>query len=173
LIPILEGAAMMSTAAFANSLATVFAELIDGAPKSGGYTLNGGDEGLLRSLDKLSAAEVSALTATGSSIAAHVDHLRYGLSLMNRWNQGENPFEDADFMTSWRKPVVSEPEWRQLRTDLRIESSAWLEALRMPRQIDESDLNGVIGSIAHLAYHLGAIRQINRAARGPSESATT
>jgi hypothetical protein len=41
----------------------------------------------------------------------------------------------------------------------------------MPRQIDESDLNGVIGSIAHLAYHLGAIRQINPAARGPSESA--
>jgi hypothetical protein len=28
----------------------------------------------------------------------------------------------------------------------------------------------MIGSIAHLAYHLGAIRQINRAARGPSDT---
>lgn len=29
-------------------------------------------------------------------------------------------------------------------------------------------LNGAIGSIAHLAYHLGAIRQIDRGTRGPS-----
>jgi hypothetical protein len=31
------------------------------------------------------------------------------------------------------------------------------------------ELNGVVGSIAHLAYHLGAIRQIDRAARGPAD----
>jgi hypothetical protein len=30
------------------------------------------------------------------------------------------------------------------------------------------ELNGVIASVAHLAYHLGAIRQIDRAIRGPS-----
>ena len=65
--------------------------------------LNPGDEGLLRSLEKLSAADASALTPTGSSIAAHVDHVRYGLSLMNRWSQGENPFESADWSASWRQ----------------------------------------------------------------------
>jgi hypothetical protein len=27
--------------------------------------------------------------------------------------------------------------------------------------------NGVIGTIAHLAYHLGAIRQIDRSIAGP------
>jgi hypothetical protein len=30
-------------------------------------------------------------------------------------------------------------------------------------------LTGMIASIAHLAYHLGAIRQINKDARGPKE----
>ena len=30
------------------------------------------------------------------------------------------------------------------------------------------ELNGVISSIAHLAYHFGAIRQIDRATRGPA-----
>ena len=54
--------------------------------------LNGGDTGLLRSLDHLSAAAASAPSAGGPSIAAHVEHLRYGLSLMNRWAAGENPF---------------------------------------------------------------------------------
>ena len=28
---------------------------------------------------------------------------------------------------------------------------------------------GIVGSIAHMAYHLGAIRQIDKAARGPRE----
>ena len=88
--------------------------------------LNGGDEGLLRSLEKLSAADASARTPTGSSIAAHVDHLRYGLSLMNRWSQGENPFASADWSASWRKTTVSEPEWRQRVADLRAEATRWL-----------------------------------------------
>jgi hypothetical protein len=41
--------------------------------------------------------------------------------------------------------------------------------LRAPREVNAMELNGMVGSIAHLAYHLGAIRQINRAARGPAE----
>ncbi len=87
----------MNTAEISSTLGTLLAELVDGASKEGGYMLNPGDEGLIRSLEKLSAADASALTATGSSIAAHVDHVRYGLSLMNRWSQGENPFDSADW----------------------------------------------------------------------------
>ena len=162
----------MNTADVARSLSTLLAELTDGAPKSGGYVLNAGDEGLLRSLDKVSATDASALTSTGSSIAAHVDHLRYGLSLMNRWSRGENPFQDADWSASWRKTVVSDPQWRQLRADLGAETSRWIDALGTPRTVSEVELNGMVGSIAHLAYHLGAIRQINRAARGPTEGQT-
>ena len=37
-----------------------------------------------------------------------------------------------------------------------------------PREIDQSELNSVVGSVAHLAYHVGAIRQIDLSARGPS-----
>jgi hypothetical protein len=31
------------------------------------------------------------------------------------------------------------------------------------------ELSGMIASIAHLAYHLGAIRQIDKQTRGPKE----
>jgi len=159
----------MNTRDIANTLATLLAELVEGAPKGGAYMLNAGDEGLLRSLDKLSAADASAVTATGSSIAAHADHLRYGLSLMNRWSLGENPFQGADWSASWRRTSVSDDQWRQLRTDLAAETRRWLDAVRQPRDVDEIALNGVIGSIAHLAYHLGAVRQINQSMRGPRE----
>jgi len=159
----------MNTRDFASTLGTLLAELVEGASKEGGYMLNPGDEGLLRSLDKLSAVQASAPTPTGSSIAAHVDHVRYGLSLMNQWSQGENPFESADWSASWRNTSVTEPEWRQRIAELRAETARWLGVVRTPREVDEIELNGMIGSIAHLAYHLGAIRQINQSTRGPAD----
>ena len=160
----------MRTDDLANTLATLFSELVEGAPASGGYVLNAGDEGLLRSLDKLSADAASALTPTGSSAAAHVDHLRYGLSLMNRWSTGENPFKDADWSASWKRATVSNDEWQTLRGQLGVEVARWLTALRTPREVQEVELNGMFGSVVHLAYHLGAIRQINRTLRGPAEN---
>jgi len=158
----------MNTKDIAGTLATLFSELVDGAPSAPAYMLNAGDQGLLRSLDKLSATTASSQTATGSSIAAHVDHVRYGLSLMNRWSEGENPFTDADWSASWKKTTVSDDEWRRLRADLRAETTRWLNALRTPREVRELELNEIIGSIAHLGYHLGAIRQINSSLRGPA-----
>jgi hypothetical protein len=154
---------------FAQTLATLFSELVVGAPASGGYVLNAGDEGLLASLDRLSAAAASAVTPTGSSVAAHVDHLRYGLSLMNRWSAGEHAFKDADWSASWSRTTVAEDEWQMLRAELRVEADRWLHALRTPREVDERELNWMIGSVAHLAYHLGAVRQINHTLRGPAE----
>lgn len=158
----------MNTRDLGGTLPTLFSELVDGAPTTGAYMLNRGDPGLLRSLDKLSAAAASAKTAGGSSIAAHVDHLRYGLSIMNRWAAGENPWDDADWNASWRKTKVSDAEWKKLRGELRDEAHRWLEAMRAPRDVDAAELNGMVGSIAHLAYHVGAIRQIDPATRGPS-----
>jgi hypothetical protein len=162
----------MRTHDFAPTLSTLFSELAFGAPAAGGYILNPGDEGLLRSLDKIPAGAASAVTETGSSVAAHADHLRYGLSLMNRWSAGENPFEDADWSVSWKKTSVTDDGWRKLKTELRAEADRWLNALRTPREVQEIELNGVIGSIAHLAYHLGAIRQIDRRLRGPTEGSS-
>ena len=159
----------MHTGDLAATLSTLFRELAEGAPASGAYILNAGDAGLLRSLDNLSAAAASAVTPSGSSVAAHVDHVRYGLSLMNRWSGGENPFKDADWSASWQKTAVSGDEWQKLRAQLREEAARWLTVLGTPREVQEIELNGMVGSIAHLAYHLGAVRQIAASARGPKD----
>jgi hypothetical protein len=153
------------------TLSTLFSELVDGASRPESYVLNSGDPGLLRSLDKLSATAASAITPTGSSIAAHVDHLRYGLSLMNRWSAGEKPFDNADWSTSWRHTRVTAAQWKQLRDDLAAEAHRWLDALDKPRELNQSELNGVAASIVHLGYHVGAIRQIDLTARGPAANA--
>jgi len=160
----------MNTRDLTGTLSTLLGELVDGPPGAAAYMLNRGDLGLLRSLDALTARDASAAVAGGAPVAAHVDHLRYGLSLMNRWSAGENPFDGADWSASWRKTSVSDAEWQELRSALRTEAYRWLETLRGPRDVSAVELNGIVGSIAHLAYHLGAIRQINRAARGPAET---
>ena len=159
----------MDTKELAPTLTTLFSELVHGGPVAGAYMLNAGDEGMLRALEPLSAAAASAPTPTGSTIAAHVDHLRYGLSLMNRWSAGESPFRDADWSASWKRTTVTDDEWRALRQALRDEATRWLEALAVPRRVQGVELDGMIGSIGHFAYHLGAIRQINSAIRGPAE----
>lgn len=161
----------MNTRDLTETMGTLFAELVNGVEKSGmAYMLNSGDLGLLRSLSTLSAAEASNRSNDGATIAAHVDHLRYGLSLMNRWANGEpNPFKTADWSQSWKIGAVSDAEWAKLRAQLADECERWLAALRAAREVNVIELNGVVGSIAHLAYHLGAIRQIDRSTRGPTD----
>ena len=159
----------MNTSELSNTLTTLFTELVDGAPQAGSYMLNRGDPGLLVSLDRLTSAAASAAPPGEASIAAHVEHLRYGLSLMNRWAAGEeNPFADANWAASWQRTTVSDAEWVQFRAGLRDEAHRWLEAIGTPREVNQVELNGIVGSIAHLAYHVGAIRQIDRTARGPA-----
>jgi hypothetical protein len=161
--------ASIDTRSLVPTLTTLLAELTDGASREAAHILNRGDIGLLRSLDKLTASDASVGVQGGATIAAHVEHLRYGLSLMNRWSAGEQPFETADWAASWRTTTVSDADWQRSKLALRAEVHRWLEALRTPRDVTPTDLTGIVASIAHLAYHLGAIRQINRLTRGPAE----
>jgi len=149
------------------SLPSLFSELVFGAPATGAFVLNRGDRGLLASLDALSADEASRVTGA-TSVAAHVRHLQYGLSLMNRWADGENPFRDANWAAAWEHPTVSPSAWADLRASLAETCRAWHASLGSDRQVSGIELDGVLGSIIHLAYHLGAMRQMNGTLRGPS-----
>ncbi len=144
-------------------------ELLDGAPEGGAYILNPGDRGLLRSLAALSASAASVVPpGRSSSIAAHVDHLRYGLSLLNLWFEGDpNPFKDADYSASWQRTDVTEAEWTSRRAELAEEARKWAEALTHSRPLNSVERRGVVSSVAHLSYHIGAIRQIDRTIVGP------
>jgi hypothetical protein len=158
----------MHTNDTAPSLARLFGELIDGVPSDGGFVLNTGDAGLLASLDALSATEASRSVNEGGTIAAHAQHVRYGLSLMNHWAvEGGNPFANAKWDEAWAISTVDGGEWAEIRSGLRDEAHTWLNVLRTPREAAGIELTGMVASIAHLAYHLGAIRQIHKAVRGP------
>lgn len=148
----------------------VFSELVDGTNPKGGYVLNTGDVGLLRSLEKISAADASRAVDGGATIAAHAQHVRYGLSLMNEWAaKGGNPFANAKWDEAWKMSAVNDSRWQEIRDGLQAEAARWSQVLKTPRDMSSVEFTGLVGSIAHLAYHLGAIRQIAKDARGPKE----
>jgi hypothetical protein len=149
----------------------VFSEIVAGQPLDGeAVILNSGDVGLLRSLARLSAADASRSTSDGATIAAHAQHLRFGLSLLNQWaREGGNPFANAKWDEAWKVSVVDDRGWSEIQAGLRRETQRWLDALGSRPLATTQDLHWMIGSIAHVAYHLGAIRQIRREARGPKE----
>ena len=73
-----------------------------------------------------------------------------------------------DWTASRRKTTVTDAEWKALREELRREAQRWREALATPREVTDVQLGWMTGSVAHLAYHFGSIRQIDRATRGPT-----
>ena len=149
-------------------LTTLFRELVSGPTDDWAFVLNPGDPGLLASLENVTAEEASRPGPRGASIAAHVDHLRYGLELLNRWHAGDpDPFSTADYQASWRRGVVTEADWRQRIAELRLQCASWGRALEDTRPLDDLALSGTVASVVHLAYHLGALRQMSTAMAGP------
>jgi hypothetical protein len=161
----------MNTTESSPALRRLFSELINGANSPrGGFILNKGDIGLLKSLEHITAADASRSVNDGATIAAHAQHLRYGLSLMNQWGtEGGNPFANAKWDEAWKISSVDDAAWKEIRDGLRDEAERWLKVLSTPRDVTDIEFTGMMSSIAHLAYHVGAIRQINKDARGPRE----
>jgi hypothetical protein len=151
-----------SDSVFHGAIVKLLIEIFEGPPGDEAYILNPGDSGLLRQLESISAATASTRPSpTKPPLAAHADHVLYGLSLLNRWMAGEeNPWAGADWNASWRVVSVTEEEWRAMVSKLRQASTTWRERAAKRQDWNPVDAAGTISSVAHTAYHLGAIRQI-------------
>jgi len=157
-----------SDSIFQRALCKLLTEIFDGPPGSEAYLLNPGDPGLVRQLESIDARAASTRPMPGkTTIAAHVDHVLYGFTLLNRWAAGdENPWADADWNASWQRTTVTEDQWRVLCDNLRREAELWRQHVASRAAWDDMSASGALSSAAHRAYHLGAIRQIV-AAMGP------
>jgi hypothetical protein len=84
---------------FQRAVTKLLAEIFEGPSGQEAYILNPGDPGLLRQLESIQASTASAQPLQGkSTIAAHIDHLHYGLSLLTRRAAGEaDPWAGADW----------------------------------------------------------------------------
>ncbi|HEY7728923.1 MAG TPA: DinB family protein [Candidatus Eisenbacteria bacterium] len=128
-----------------------------GLPGQGTQYLDHGS-GIRSTLALVTAEQASRRVDGHPSIAAHVRHMNFHLRVTSEWIEGDH--SRRDWRASFEPQTVTEEEWETLKRDLeasRRELIRVLESLTPERFAAEG---AAMGAIAHLAYHLGAIRQL-------------
>jgi hypothetical protein len=142
------------------SIKKMVREAFEGPPipvKESWFTNTKPNSGIFGALDGLSADEAS-VSVHGATLAAHADHVRYHMWGTNELLEKGN-FPKMDWKESWKINLVDEQQWRRIQEGLRCEYLRLLEQLEVINW-NEIIANEVTGSLAHSAYHLGAILQI-------------
>jgi len=161
--------------ALTKAVLALVAEAYDEAadPRATWFTDNEPKNGVLGTVESLSAEEASCPLSSGDPISAasHVEHLRFSLSLANRALRGENPYKGVHWSSSWSVKKVDAGTWKTLLASLRSEYEALREVLATGAGwSDEDTMTGVFGTIAHGAWHLGALRQGLGKVRSPASA---
>lgn len=139
-----------------------YRELLEGMPEGDPtWVTSGGPEGgIYGTLESLSAEQAST-EIDGSTAAAHAEHVRWALQLVNDHFAGKEP--SGDWSESWLVSRVDQAAWDALRTRLRDAGEQLLTNVRDAQQWgDEMSINGALASYGHTAYHLGALRQLRK-----------
>lgn len=152
---------MSATIDYTPAFLVLFREAFFGVPDGLDYTwFVQGREALLPSLDALTAEQASHSPREGvATIAAHAYHMLFALRNGNSHFDGPEP--EGTWESSWAKQTASEQEWVELRSCIRSEYESLVRAIdKQATPVDEEFLNGTLAILPHMAFHLGAIRQL-------------
>jgi len=100
----------------------------------------------------------ASISVHGTTLAAHADHFRYHMWGTNQLLKTGN-FPKMSWGESWEIDSVEEETWQSIQEELRKEYLTLVKALD-DLEWNELLANEVSGSLAHSAYHLGAIQQM-------------
>ncbi|WP_342539924.1 hypothetical protein MHI39_18770 [Heyndrickxia sp. FSL K6-6286] len=143
-----------------NSVKTMVKETFKGPPvpvKGSWFTSFEPNSGIFGVIEGMSCDQAS-ISVQGTTLAAHTDHIRYHMWGTNEIiKNGKQP--KMDWEKSWEIHSVDEQQWNRIQVELRNEYVTLLESIDA---IEWNELlaNEVLSSLAHSAYHLGAIRQM-------------
>jgi hypothetical protein len=133
-------------------------ETFDGGRPGQGTQYLDNDSGIYNTIRKLTPEQVSQRNGNHPSIAAHLRHMVFHLRVSYEWINGDH--SRRDWKGSFLPQTVTAEEWSALLQDMgsaRTEFLKVMQGLLPDRFISEG---AGMGAIAHLAYHLGAIRQL-------------
>jgi hypothetical protein len=131
-------------------------EGLEGPGKWGFFSDSGPEAGLANTLKGLAASEASRVTG-GTSIAAHVHHLVFSFEASAAYMRGDT--SPRDWEKSWSVVSVTEPTWRKLQDDLNAGFHEMKKAIATYAKSGFEASGIAVGAPAHVAYHVGAIRQ--------------
>jgi len=116
----------------------------------------GPDAGLRKTLAALTAAEASRAVG-GNSVAAHAHHVLFSFDAFGAFIAGDRT--KRDWNESWRVSTVDDAAWTKLQSDLAGRYDELLATVEKHAGTSDAATGGALAAVAHLAYHIGAIRQ--------------
>ncbi|MEZ5425829.1 MAG: hypothetical protein R2747_06165 [Pyrinomonadaceae bacterium] len=142
---------------FAKALEVLLMETFESAPLAEGGVYLDREIGMFSTLEKISATDAS-LSINDTSIAAHTEHARFYLDILNKYLHSKAEF--VNWNNSWRVKTVDEDEWEDLKLRLAENYREVCESVEKNENWDVNLITVALGMITHSAYHLGAIRQM-------------
>lgn len=121
------------------------------------YFLDKAPDAGLRNLLAGMTPEEASKTIGGNSVAAHAHHLLFSFEAFGGFIAGDRRKRDWD--ESWKVSTVDGGSWAKLQSDLESAYASLVRTIRENAEKSEPAAGGSVGAVAHLAYHIGAIRQ--------------
>ncbi|MUK90712.1 hypothetical protein GMD78_20360 [Ornithinibacillus sp. L9] len=143
-----------------NSVKTLVKETFEGPPvpvKGSWFTNSEPNSGIFGVLEGISCDQAS-MSVHGTTLAAHTDHVRYHMWGTNEFLKKRKQPE-MDWEKSWAIHSVDEQKWNRIQEGLRSEYLTLLESIDTIEWNEQLAIEA-LSSLAHSAYHLGAIRQM-------------
>jgi hypothetical protein len=145
---------------FLKDVLYILRETFEGSPEGEGSAYLDHGIGVLPTLEKLSAEQVS-VDLSGTTIAAHTEHAKFYLDRICEFMKGRT--EKVNWEQSWLIETVNEAEWNALRDAVRRSYENVLRTFAEIEVWNQDTIGEAIAIIAHSSYHLGAIRQMAKA----------
>jgi len=118
-----------------------------------------GREAIAPSLQSLTTEQASKSIAPGvATIAAHANHILYTLRGDNAYFGSPEP--EGSWEDSWSVQQVNAAQWDELRAAILREYEQLQTNLSGHEPTNEQEMLGLLSAVPHMAYHLGAIRQL-------------
>jgi hypothetical protein len=112
--------------------------------------------GIISAIQDLNAEQASRKLLPGyNTIAAHTEHIRVSLNYVRRTFAGEKLNVEW-----WPLQTVDVAQWAELKQQLKVEYEMTIAFIKDKPFWREEGLTQMLDSIAHIAYHAGAIRQL-------------
>ncbi|HWD39471.1 MAG TPA: hypothetical protein VG944_11525 [Fimbriimonas sp.] len=150
----------MNKDSFNEAIAELLREGFEGVGPSGSTWFVEGHEAILPTIRELSSERASVCPIPGrASIGAHVRHLIFLMSLANTCHGEALPA--GSWTDTWSRNEFSAEEWRAMQEELERRYLAFAEWFRTNENwVHEMGVIGPISTLPHVAFHLGAIRQL-------------
>jgi hypothetical protein len=139
----------------------LFREAFEGRAPENDYTwFVEKKEGIFDALESIDFVSASRKPSEDcSSIAGHAFHILYTLQLENTIHGGAKP--EGTWSDSWKIQSVTEPEWADLKDHIKAEYRSFLAWFEANSDWSREDVKtSALSCLPHMAFHLGAIRQI-------------